>query len=121
MKSKIPHFCVPLNLPHAATIAGRILYHTNRVMSVGPMPEPVLALLEVLEPYRGLEDNPPKEQIGEVVESAAKHARAIVDVIERKGVGDDRLGQAVRNLFECLELGEEGAMISLRAGEKPDS
>ena len=47
--------------------------------------------------------------------------RLIVDDIERLGVGDDRIGQAVRNFFECLELGEEGARISLRAGENPKS
>ena len=41
--------------------------------------------------------------------------------IERLKLGSDRLGQHVRNLFECLELGEEGAQISLRAGENPNS
>jgi hypothetical protein len=44
-----------------------------------------------------------------------------LSTFERDGIADDRLGQAVRNLFECLELGEEGAEISLRAGENPDS
>ena len=36
-------------------------------------------------------------------------------------VTSDRLGQLVRNYFECLELGAEGAEISLRAGEDPRS
>jgi hypothetical protein len=36
-------------------------------------------------------------------------------------LGHDRLGQCVRNFFECLELGREGAAISLRAGENPRS
>jgi hypothetical protein len=44
-----------------------------------------------------------------------------VDAIEALGVGEDRLGQNVRNLFECLGLGQEGAEISLRAGEDPRS
>ena len=44
-----------------------------------------------------------------------------MDEIEKAGAGADRLGQQVRNLFECLELGEEGAAISLRAGENPRS
>jgi hypothetical protein len=48
-------------------------------------------------------------------------ARALVDQIERAGAGSDRLGQHVRNFFECLSLGEEGAAISLRAGEDPNS
>ena len=43
------------------------------------------------------------------------------DDIEKNKLGGDRLGQAVRNLFECLALGEEGAAISLRAGENPRS
>jgi hypothetical protein len=33
----------------------------------------------------------------------------------------DRLGQHVRNLFECLGLAEEGAQLSLKCGERPDS
>ena len=41
--------------------------------------------------------------------------------IERLHIGDDRLGQAVRNFFECLGLGVEGARLSLLAGENPDS
>jgi hypothetical protein len=41
-------------------------------------------------------------------------------VIERK-LRDERLGQAVRNLFECLGLPEEGADLGLQCGESPDS
>jgi hypothetical protein len=33
----------------------------------------------------------------------------------------ERLGQYVRNLFECLGLAEEGALHSLPCGERPDS
>ena len=47
--------------------------------------------------------------------------RLLVDHIERDQLGHDRLGQGIRNLFECLELGREGAVISLRAGEDPRS
>ena len=45
----------------------------------------------------------------------------LVDEIERHALGEDRLGECIRNLFECLELGAEGAVLSLRAGENPDS
>ena len=39
---------------------------------------------------------------------------SVVDDIEQTaGLGYDRLGQAVRNLFECLSMGEEGARLSL--------
>jgi hypothetical protein len=47
--------------------------------------------------------------------------RQLVDAMEAARLGGDRLGQLVRNLFECLELGKEGAEISLRAGENPGS
>jgi hypothetical protein len=56
-----------------------------------------------------------------VIAEVVALARKMVDAFERDGIADDRLGQAVRNLFECLELGAEGAEISLRAGENPDS
>ena len=54
-------------------------------------------------------------------EMAAASGRKLVEEIERMGIGEDRLGQAVRNLFECLGFAEEGAAISLRAGEDPNS
>jgi len=44
-----------------------------------------------------------------------------VGEIEAAGYQGDRLGQSVRNLFECLGLAEEGAELSLRCGERPDS
>lgn len=56
-----------------------------------------------------------------MVEEAAVLGRALVDVFEQSHVADDRLGQCVRNLFECLGWGREGAEISLRAGENPRS
>lgn len=47
--------------------------------------------------------------------------RVLVSEIAAAGVGGDRIGQCVRNLFECLERGEEGARLSLLAGEDPCS
>ncbi|MFZ5495316.1 MAG: hypothetical protein ACOZE5_08265 [Verrucomicrobiota bacterium] len=41
--------------------------------------------------------------------------------MELDSLGHDRLGQGVRNYFECLELGREGAAIPLRAGKDPES
>jgi hypothetical protein len=75
----------------------------------------------VLEPWRDQEDNGPADAAERARQSAAALGRGIVADIESSGVGYDRLGQAVRNLFECLALGEEGAQISLRAGENPGS
>ncbi|MBI5367119.1 MAG: hypothetical protein HZA54_08790 [Planctomycetes bacterium] len=125
-----PFFKVPLNLSHAATVAGRIVYHLDRVSGSRPPgdsdPRADLGarctdLRRLLEPYVGAELLPPAEEAQRVANDAVAVARALVDGIERHGVGDDRLGQAVRNLFECLGYGAEGATQSLRAGENPDS
>jgi hypothetical protein len=112
----VPHFRIPMNLPHAGTIAVRL-----RVFLQGVADHRSRSLVELLEPLRDLDQNPPKEEADRVAALAAGLARDIVAEVERKKAGHDRLGQAVRNLFECLGLGEEGATISLRAGENPDS
>ncbi|PYQ50387.1 MAG: hypothetical protein DMF59_10990 [Acidobacteria bacterium] len=65
------------------------------------------------------DDNPPNAI--EVRDQAAQLGRQLVDAMQTAQVTGDRLGQLVRNLFECLELGKEGAEISLRAGENPNS
>jgi hypothetical protein len=127
----VPYFRVPLNLPHASRISNRILYHLQRIRDNGSTPANTLSidcalshandLVDCLRLYRLMDDNPPASECKQVAPEAARLGRALVDAIESGGFGDDRLGQAVRNLFECLELGEEGARISLRAGENPDS
>ena len=109
-------FRLPLNLPHAATLAARIRYHLR-----GAASDLSGRLAAVLDPYLEADGNPPKEEAARVVGDAAALAREIVDVVEQAKLGHDRLGQAIRNLFEVLELGEEGARISLRAGENPAS
>ena len=114
-------FRIPLNLPHAATVVHRILYHL-RLGNAGPEALTLAGeLIALLEPWRDQEENGPAEVAAATCEKAAGLARRIVDQIEASKCGSDRLGQAVRNLFECLTLGEEGAEISLRAGENPRS
>jgi hypothetical protein len=114
-------FDLPLNLPHAATISARIVYQL-RQQDAGPEGLRLAGeLVELLGPWRDREDNGAAEEAERTRQGAAALGRKIVDEIERGKLGADRLGQAVRNLFECLELGEEGAAISLRAGENPDS
>lgn len=124
-----PHFQIPLDLPHAATVASRIDYllqkclpllktndpHTQKLMAING------ELLAILMPYQGEEDNPAEEEAQQVKEKAASLGRLLVDELEALHIKVDRLGQCVRNLFECLSLGEEGAVISLRAGENPNS
>lgn len=120
-------FCeIPLNLPHA----GRIAYRIVRVLharhddgteeSVNAM-RVACALVELLDPWLELDENPPGEIGLQIRDKAAALARKLVDHIERGGMGGDRIGECVRNLFECFELGREGVLISLRAGENPAS
>jgi hypothetical protein len=117
----MPAFNIPLNLPHAATIAHRILHHLRGRGAPAESLERAGGLIVLLEPWRDLEDNGPAEPAEKARQAAAALGRAVVDDIEKSGVGYDRLGQAMRNLFECLSMGEEGAILSLRAGENPGS
>ena len=121
-----PFFRVSLNLPHAGRIAHRIM----RLLPVGAPSGGadaaasraiVAEMIEILDPSFDLDENPPPKLAAELRERAAGLGRRLVDHIERGGFGHDRLGQCVRNFFECLELGREGADISLRAGEDPRS
>ena len=121
-----PFFRVALNLPHAGRIARRIA----PLLQGGAAPggsgaaaarQTVGELVRLLDPCLDLEENPPGELGEQVRKYAAALGRRLVGEIERGGLGHDRLGQCVRNLFECLELGREGAEISLRAGENPES
>lgn len=121
MSGPIPHFRIPLNLPHAYTIASRIVYHLGGSQASDRANELALRLQTLLLPYYQSGENPAPPEAERVVLEGADLARAIVVEIENAKSGSDRLGQAVRNLFECLGLGEEGARISLRAGENPQS
>lgn len=125
MPDDIPHFQVALNLPHAGRIARRIAPLLARqpggsadAAAAGRLAEDLIALLD---PCLDLGENPPEPAAGRIRDRAAELGRKLVAHIERGGLGGDRLGQCVRNLFECLELGREGAAISLRAGENPAS
>ncbi len=117
-----PFFDVPLNLPHAGRIARRLLTilhgdgqdHTAAARTAAK-------LVDLLDPYYDSEENPRTETAARVRQQAAELGRIFVDEVEVERLGHDRLGQCVRNFFECLELGREGATISLRAGEEPGS
>jgi hypothetical protein len=124
-REPVAHFEVIRNLPHAATIARRIEARLAAARAAenseaGELLDALADLRETLEPYEDGGDPPEPEAIA-VADEAAAAARRLVDEIERLTLGEDRLGQAVRNLFECLGMGEEGAEISLRAGENPGS
>jgi hypothetical protein len=119
-------FDLPLNIPHAATVAWRIpRVMASRGWADEPWGEGLLQHAGMLEQrlseYRHADDNPDSAEAEEVCQEAADLARTLVAEMERAGVGDDRVGQCIRNLFECLGMGREGAEISLRAGESPNS
>jgi len=121
-----PYFKIPLDLPHACTISLRLAHFLGPFIYDGKpehrlIVETMRQLQELLLPYKASGENPGAEQAQKVRMEAAKLGRELVDEIVRLGLQGDSVGKAVRNLFECLELGEEGAEISLRAGEKPDS
>lgn len=120
------HFDIPLDLPHAGRLAGRIQNLLERHAEEQGLEIP--GVLDVAERLSNLlfrftddDGNPPDAEALRIREEAATLGRRLVDEIEANAIAGDRLGQYVRNLFECLELGEEGAAISLRAGENPGS
>ena len=118
------YFDIPLDLPHAGRLADRILAllekHTEEMgLAVPEVMDTADKLSSYLFRTASGDDNPPNAM--EVRDQAAQLGRQLVDAIEAARVTGDRLGQLVRNLFECLELGKEGSEISLRAGENPNS
>ena len=122
----MPHFDIPLDLPHAGRIADRILSllerHTDEQGLDAPdLLETAERLSNLLYRYTDAEENPKGGEAERVRAEAAALGRHLVDLLELAEIRGDRLGQFVRNLFECLALGEEGAAISLRAGEDPSS
>lgn len=120
------HFDIPLDLPHAGRLASRILRLLERHCEELDVDAPeVIEVAEQLDAalfkYVATEENPEDPEAMAVRDKAADLARVLVDKLEAAHIAGDRLGQFIRNLFECLELGEEGAEISLRAGENPRS
>jgi hypothetical protein len=116
---------VNINLPHSRTVVQRI----GRMLEFlgafrpdargGPALQSAFEALERdAEPY---DEDPALEAAVGAADALAVRARALVDALVETPVRSDRLGQHVRNLFECLALAEEGAELSLRVGERPDS
>lgn len=112
-----------INLPHAMTIVGRLVYYLEYRSEPVPVEdtqvrEALAALDEILRPHA---EDPPTAEGVRVARSAAEPARLLASEMVRAGYRGDRLGQCVRNLFECLGLPEEGTALSLQCGERPDS
>jgi hypothetical protein len=115
-----------LNLPHARTVIARI---ARSLEALGAFKEEgnggafalhaaYDALEEEARPY---EEDPREAEALAAADAIATRARALVAAILETPARGDRLGQHVRNLFECLGLPEEGARLSLQCGEREDS
>ena len=117
---------VRINLPHARTIVARIGRSLEALESFGAAGNGgAVALHEAYEALenalRDFDDDPPLQAAIAAADAAAASARSLIEAILKTPSRSDRLGQNVRNLFECLGLAEEGARLSLRCGERPDS
>jgi hypothetical protein len=120
------HFNIPLDLPHAGRMADRIVSLLERQAELRGVEatdaiDTGEQISNMLFRYSANDENPPEAEALEMRDAVAALARQLVDKIVTADLTGDRIGQLVRNLFECLELGEEGAEISLRAGEDPRS
>ena len=120
------HFDIPLDLPHAGRISDRIVSLLERQAEVrgvdaGEAVDIAEKISNLLFRFSANDENPPDAEALPIRDEAAGLGRELVDSIITLNMTSDRLGQLVRNLFECLELGAEGAEISLRAGEDPKS
>ena len=112
-----------INLPHAATVLGRLFHYLEFREEPTPVEQTqigeILSEMEqLLNPYH---TDPPADVAVAAAADVAGHGRRLVEEIVRARYRGDRLGQCVRNLFECLGLPEEGAALSLDCGERPDS
>ena len=116
---------VRINLPHAHSIAGRIARTLEVLGAFGEGGNGIGALRAVWtrleEALAGFADDPPFEEAVRRADEMAVLARDLVDAIVVRQLRNERLGQHVRNLFECLGLAEEGAELGLRCGEPADS
>ncbi len=125
--TNIPHFNIPLDLPHAGRVSCKIrtlLFQriTTETAELKPLIDDLNSLVKLLRFCRLNGQNPedPNEMTN-LKNDAAEVGRRIVNHVEVNDLKSDRVGHAIRNLFECLELGQEGARLSLVAGENPNS
>jgi hypothetical protein len=117
---------VNINLPHARTIVARIGRSLEALGAFGEtsdggaqgLREAFERLEQAVEPF---EEDPAQDAALQAADAVADLSRALVSAIVDTPARGDRLGQHVRNLFEVLGLAEEGASLSLRCGERPDS
>lgn len=117
---------VQINLPHARTVAMRIGRNLEAIGALrgleGGGADPLHTALDALErALAAFDEDPAMGAAVAAADTVAKRARAVVEAILETRASNDRLGQHVRNLFECLGLAEEGRTLALLCGERPDS
>jgi len=117
---------VRINLPHARTIVARIGHSLEALRAFGEAGNGgAMALHDAFETLarqaQVFDEDPPEKEAILAADALAAHGRALVAAIVETTARGDRLGQLVRNFFECLGLAEEGAQLALRCGERPDS
>ena len=117
---------VRINLPHARTIVQRIARTLDALGGFGQESNGGAqalseALADVDGALRPFDADPPAEEAIEAADAVAAKGRLLVDVIVASTCRSDRLGQHVRNFFECLGLNEEGADLALKCGERANS
>lgn len=117
---------VNINLPHARTVAARIGRSLEALGAFGGSGNGcatglVQAFEAVEVSLRDFDEDPPMDEAVRAADAVARHSRVLVEAIAQSAARSDRLGQHVRNLFECLGLGAEGRELSLLCGERPDS
>ena len=113
-----------INLPHARTVAERIERQLEilRVLEGEEsrrLNTATIALRSRLEPW--LEDASPQTAAASADLIVAVARELVQAIVEDERARGDRLGQCIRNLFECLGLPNEGRHLSLACGENPDS
>ena len=142
MDDEAYHRYVRINLPHARTVTqriGRSLEALGAFTEGGNGGAPGLRTAyseledalpartelpgndELEDAVRPFDEDPGPDDAIRAADDVALRARSLVGAILDTAARSDRLGQHVRNLFECLGLAAEGAELSLRCGERPDS
>jgi hypothetical protein len=117
---------VHVNLPHARTVVQRVSRSLEAAGAFGETGNGDASALSaafdaVEQRLRGFDEDPPPEEALRAADEAADLARDLVEALLATPARGDRLGQHVRNLFECLGLAEEGARLAVLCGERPDS
>jgi len=121
MVMKIPN--VDINLPHGRTVANRLIssLDASGVLELEHGPE-IYDLLRAVSSVLSAFPEDPSDFVGATVaEASALLLRTVVIRLKESEVDDSQIGRHVRNLFECLGMGEEGARLAIEVGEDPAS